>query len=1714
MPSVDERIVKMQFDNKQFESGIQTSMKSLDNLKNSLNFDKQVQSLSGLEKAAGSLSLSNLSSSVDLIASRFTNLGIVGVRALQNITDAAIRTGTQMVKSLTIDPVSTGLNEYETKMNAITTILTNTKSKGTTLDDVNKALNELNEYADLTIYNFAEMTRNIGTFTAAGVDLDTSVKAIKGIANLAAGSGSTSAQASTAMYQLSQALAAGRVSLQDWNSVVNAGMGGELFQNALKETAKQMGIVVDESVSFRESISTIGGKQSWLTSDVLIKTLEKFADDQTLVDAATQVKTLTQLFDTMGESVQSGWAQSWEYIIGNRDQAIETLTAVSDAFNELIGPSTDARNAMLKFWNENGGRDAAINALSNAFHTLMDVLTPIHDAFEAVFPSMTGQRLVEITKSVESLTERFKVSDTAMENIRRTFEGLFSIVHIGTSAVSALAKVFFDFVGFVSPAGEGVLGLTAALGDFAVGLDETIQKYGVFETATNLASEGFDRLSEIAKKGYGYVSGFVSEFTKGLEFPNLNDFKNGLSDIAETFSQIRATASENMQAAARSVGAFIDKIQNGISAVKSFASSVAKFLSPIGEAIKNMFSQVTITDIVGTGLIAGIVLGVRKFLNSFDKISSEVGSLLGNINGVLDQTRASLEAWQNNLKAGTLLKIAAAVGILAASLIALTMIDGNNLANGLMAVSLLLGEVVGTLAILSKFNFGGVERAAVSMVIVSGAIAILASALGSLKEFQSWDKTWPALLAVATLMAGLTVSAKLMSTSVNGAEIMKASVGLVIFSAAIKQLAKALDSFSALSPDEIKKSLVTLGGILAEIAAFIKIADFTSLSKGRATIIEIAASMIIMYQAVKLFGSMDYDVLSQGLKSASLMLLELSVAMRLIGSVNMKGVATSLLSMGAALAILVIPIQTLGAMDLNSLSKGIISLTAVLAALSIAIAALQPFSTGAVAVGVGLIAMATALTILVVPISVLSAIPLQNLISGLIGFVAILASLGAVTVLLSPFAVALIAVAGAFTLFGVAALSVGAGIAALAAGFATLAALGTAGATAITAALSIVLTGIASLGPQIAAAFAVSIGGLASAIAASAPAIAEAVTAIGQSILSIIQNLGPGLIETGATLIVTLAQTLASHAPELANAGLELILALLEAIASKIGDIVNAGIDIVLNLVNAISSRLQDIIDAGFNLMISFINGLADSVRQNMPILLDAIGNLAGAIIEGLANGILDGAGRVVESVKNVGNRILQGFKDFFGIHSPSVVMNEQGQYIVEGIAEGIEENTSAEDAATKKAQNILNAFQTEFNRFDAKAEQADLELELWESLYGDNASDAEKAGAKAAALSKQLSLQTEKVSMAQAKYEAMLTEFGETGDEVQDAYNDLLKQQIELSNLAKELQEARYMQTEPGVTIDVGADVELPDSNAIKKEFGTFQTDLSSYEDLSAISADSLVGDISEMLPTIQENGGYLIGAFATGMSESSAEVEEALDVILERSNDRIYDQYDGYYDAGNYLVDGFIRGINSGKSRAISAAVAIARAALEAAEAELGIQSPSKEFMRVGRYADEGFANGILAFSGRVISASSEVGRSALSSVQSSIRTLSQIVEDGLQAEPTIRPVLDLNSFQSGVSLMNGMIPQSISVSSGAISRANYGLLGSSLLDRQMRIQNGSPDVVAAVSELSDRVEAMGQAISNLKIVMDTGATVGQLQGKIDRNLGLLAARKERGI
>ena len=491
--TVDERVVEMRFDNKHFESNVATSMSTLDKLKQKLNLSGASKGLEDIDKASKKVNMSGLGGAVDAVSAKFSALQVIGITALANITNSAVNAGKRMISALTIDPVKTGFKEYETQINAVQTILANTSSKGTTIDDVTAALDELNKYADLTIYNFTEMTRNIGTFTAAGIDLDTSVSAIQGIANLAAVSGSTSQQASVAMYQLSQALASGTVKLMDWNSVVNAGMGGEVFQNALKETSRLLGTGADEAIkasgSFRESLS-----EGWLTTEVLTETLKKFTESganeyiaeytglsvdavqaaldnakaqygeadaiekasealaeksgknkdeiksvlqmaQTATDAATKVKTFSQLWDVMKEAAQSGWAKTWQIIIGDFEEAKALLTPLADFFTSIINKMSDARNNLLEsalgkgFISLGEKVNGILKPATKAVETVTKVTSAVTDLSDIVGRVIRGDfgnghdRFVALTEAGENYYKiQNKVNETLGNSFRYTDE--------------------------------------------------------------------------------------------------------------------------------------------------------------------------------------------------------------------------------------------------------------------------------------------------------------------------------------------------------------------------------------------------------------------------------------------------------------------------------------------------------------------------------------------------------------------------------------------------------------------------------------------------------------------------------------------------------------------------------------------------------------------------------------------------------------------------------------------------------------------------------------------------------------------------------------------------------------------------------------------------------------------------------------------------------------------------------------------------------------------------------------------------------------------------------------------------------------------------------------------------------------------------------------------------------------------------------------------
>lgn len=1282
--TVDERVVEMRFDNKQFEQNIQTSLSSLDKLKKSLNLEGAAKGLETVNDAANKCSgnMSPLSNAVETVRVRFSALEVMAITALQNITNSALAAGKNLVSAFTIDPIKTGFEEYETQINAVQTILANTSSKGTTLDQVNNALDELNHYADMTIYNFTEMTRNIGTFTAAGVDLDTSVAAIKGIANLAAVSGSNSQQASTAMYQLSQALAAGTVKLQDWNSVVNAGMGGQVFQDALKETAKVHGIAIDEMIkdegSFRETLS-----KGWLTSDILTETLAKFtgdlnedqlrtmgyADDQiksimemgkTANDAATKVKTFTQLFDTLKEAAQSGWTQSWEIIVGDFEEAKELLTEVSDTFSAVINASADARNKMLQDWKDLGGRTMMIEAVKNVFEGLVSVVKPVREAFHEIFPPMTGKQLADITERVRDLTAKFKMGEESSKNLKNTFKGVFAALDIVGQAFKAVAGGVGELIGLFLPAGNGVLSLTGSFGEYLVKLDETVKKTDVFGKAVSTVVDIVKTAITFVKTAGEKVKEFGKAAGEKFDFPGFELFHSFLERVHDRMVQIGDGAGKmksgvivafEMMGEALEKCKFLKVMEALWIAVKVIAGGIADavgtMMGTLAEKLGNAdFSGVL--DILNSIAVGGIAVSISKFLKSVTEPLEGLNGVLEGVTGILDGVRGCFEAYQTNLKAGTLLKIGAAIALLAGSIVAISLIDSDKLSASLGAITVLFANLLGAMAIFNKISSdtGKVSKACTAMIAMSVAVSILAGALKKVSDLD-WGELARGLVGIAGLTAIVVASSKAMASGQK--QVMKGATSLIIFGVAIKILASACKDLSRLQWDELGRGLTGVGVLFAEIAVFLRVAKFngkmistatgivilsaamkvlasackdfgqmewSEIGKGLAGIggllaelavftnlagnakhvmstgvalIAIGAAMKIFASAVKDFGQLQWDEIGRGLTAMGGALAEVAIAVNLMPK-NMIGIGTGLVIVGGALEIIANCMSKFGGMQWEEIGRGLTVMGGALAELAISL----NFMKGTLGGSAALLVASGALAVLAPVLSILGALSWEAIAKGLISIAGAFTIIGVAGAVLTPLVPTILALSGAFALIGVGVLTIGAGLlaagtglSALAIGFTALATAGAAGATAIVAALTVIVTGIAGLIPAVLTKVGEGIIAICKVIAAGAPAIGEAVKAV----------------------VLTLIDVFVSCVPQLADGALQLVVGVLAALVTYTPQIVDLAFKFLIGILEGIASNLPSLIKAGVDVLVAFFAGIVDALR----------GIDTGALLKGIA---------------------------------------------------------------------------------------------------------------------------------------------------------------------------------------------------------------------------------------------------------------------------------------------------------------------------------------------------------------------------------------------------------------------------------------------------------------------------------------------------------------
>lgn len=1398
--TIDERIVEMRFDNRQFEQNVQTSLSTLDKLKRGLDLDNAAKSLDGLGDAAKRCDMSVLGKSVETVQAKFSAFQVVAMTTLSNITNSAVNTGKRLVSALTIDPIKTGFQEYETQIGAVQTILANTQHEGTNLQQVNRALDELNTYADKTIYNFTEMTRNIGTFTAAGVNLRTSVDSIKGIANLAAISGSTSQQASTVMYQLSQALAAGKVSLMDWNSVVNAGMGGKVFQDALVRTSELLGTGAQNAInvygSFRESLT----KGEWLTTEVLTETLKQFAGAyseadliqqgfseaqardiaqmaKTAEDAATKVKTFTQLWDTLKESAQSGWTTTWEILVGDFEEAKEVLTEVSDAIGGVISETSQARNELLSGglssgWKQlldqgiadeggfiesiqevaresgdafdklvadsesfsdalkqgltdgvvssetltqavhnlrekmtgmsqeerkaagytaemieqiealdkglqNGsvsmeeftekilrpsGRENLIQAVWNAAKGLVSVIIPIKDAFREIFPPATADQLYSLTETLRGFSERLTLSDETADKLGRTFKGLFSVLDLVRQGALAIFNALAPLGSGAGSLADGILTITAGIGDFLVGINEAAKQGEFFGTVAQTVASAL----EFVVSGIERLTGFLAD---AFAAPGLESFQALLGRIQTRIGQVIdavsglgggvSDAADTMDSALEN-SKFLQMLQTIFNGAKTLVSGIIGVFGGLAGALVESLSNANfsgVIDLLNGVSLGAIALGIKKFLDSFREVTDSVGSIKEGVIGILDGVKGCFQAWQNDVNAKALLKIAAAVAVLSASILTISLIDSEKLTASLGAITVLFTELMAAMAVFGKLdlNVRGTMKRSTAMIALSSSVLILASALKSIATLEP-EQMAAGLAGIAGLMAALVAAAKVLGSG--SSSIIKGSAQMVVFAAAIKILASACADLAQLDLAGLAKGLIGVGVLLAEVSLFMNAAkfsgrsvvtasgvlvlagamkvlasackDFAQMGVGElvkglsaigavlleitaftklagsakglittgAAMIEIGAAMKIFASAMADFGRMSLAEIGKGLLAMGGALAEVAVAMRFMPR-NMVTMGAGLIAVGAALNIIADAMRSMGGMSWEAVAKSLVTMGGALAELAVGL----NFMNGTLGGSAAMLVAAAALAVLTPVLVTLGSMSWEAIAKGLVTVAGAFAVIGTAGALLTPLLPTILGLGGAFALIGVGVAGVGAGLLLVGTGLSAIAVGITALATSLGAGVAIIVAGLTSI-----------ITGIAALIPAIAEKLGEAVVAFAQ----VITNGAPAIGEAVKTLVLTMVDVLVECVPAIAEGALELVAGVLDALVAYTPQIVDSIMQFLIAVIDGLARNMPTLIQSVVDLLMSFFSGIVSALGS-----IDTDALLKGIAGIGLLSGIM-----------------------------------------------------------------------------------------------------------------------------------------------------------------------------------------------------------------------------------------------------------------------------------------------------------------------------------------------------------------------------------------------------------------------------------------------------------------------------------------------------------
>lgn len=651
---VDSRVVEMRFDNANFEKNTKQTISTIDRLMEKLQFKGAEKGFEKLDTAAKDVDFAPMQTSLDRLESKFSSLNIVATTALVNITNKFVDAGEKLVKSLSIDQVASGWDKYTEKTSNVQTIMNAT---GKSIDQVNGYLNKLMWYSDETSYSFSEMTSALSQMTAAGGNIDKMIPMIMGIANATADAGKTGFAFQSTIRNLTQSYSAGHLQLQDWKSLNLMGTATKALKQELIDTAVELGTLKKGEVTIGTFESSLSKK--WANTKVMEKTFEKYASmmeaayemtqknkgmtssealeklsgqygelAERAALAAQQATSFGQAIDSTKDAVSSKWMAVFETFFGNKEEATETWTELSDRLYDIFVPSIEALNERLK------------DGLNSGWAQLQGRLGDQADAYSYTLQQValaSGAVTEDQITEAGSFTKALQQNGVSAQLLKASLdEAQTSAEKLLTLSDKEMAAKHYDRETIQRDA-EAFAKLNAEIQNGTLDLDEYAQKIGELSGREHLV-QSFWNIMDAIGKVVAPVKEAFSEIFPPADGERIYSFAERLDLMTQKLIITDQTA---------------EKIKKTFKGLFTVLKGVTTILSNIGAVAKEAFSLLANAAKPVAQVMLSVGAGLGDFLETIYEVATGSGTLrekLGGIRTALTKLLSPVDALGSMLK--------------------------------------------------------------------------------------------------------------------------------------------------------------------------------------------------------------------------------------------------------------------------------------------------------------------------------------------------------------------------------------------------------------------------------------------------------------------------------------------------------------------------------------------------------------------------------------------------------------------------------------------------------------------------------------------------------------------------------------------------------------------------------------------------------------------------------------------------------------------------------------------------------------------------------------------------------------------------------------------------------------------------------------------------------------------------------------------------------